>query len=219
MPSSQEIRNMLLLSFNNKFITMDEFVLLYDANSSKNLIFPHKKYSRFNLDEMDETECINELRFCKMDIPRLADALGLPDTFQCYQRSKAGRIEGLCMLLKKLTYPSRLSDMVYRFGRAVPEISMITNVVEEWIFENHHQKITEWNENLLNPANLQLYADAVKDKGAVLTNCFGFIDGTCRPEDHQKLVYNGHKRVHALKFQSLTIPSGLIAHLFGPVGR
>ena len=31
------------------------------------------------------------------------------------------------------------------------------------------------------------------------------------------MVYNGDKRVHALKFQSIVIPNGLIANLFGPV--
>jgi len=29
--------------------------------------------------------------------------------------------------------------------------------------------------------------------------------------------YNGHKRTHAIKFQSLLVPNGLIAHLSGPV--
>lgn len=29
--------------------------------------------------------------------------------------------------------------------------------------------------------------------------------------------YNGHKRLHALKFQSLILPNGIIANLFGPV--
>ena len=28
----------------------------------------------------------------------------------------------------------------------------------------------------------------------------------------------GHKREHALKFQSVAIPNGLIAYMFGPVG-
>ena len=59
-------------------------------------------------------------------------------------------------------------------------------------------------------------------KGAPLENCFGFVDGTvrpiCRPNENQSTVYNGHKRVHALKFQSVTIPTGLIANLYGPVG-
>ncbi|XP_022793676.1 uncharacterized protein LOC111332581 [Stylophora pistillata] len=31
------------------------------------------------------------------------------------------------------------------------------------------------------------------------------------------MVYNGHKRVHALKFQAVALPNGLIRQLFGPV--
>ena len=34
---------------------------------------------------------------------------------------------------------------------------------------------------------------------------------------HQEVTHNGYKRIHALKFQSVTAPYGLIAHLFGPV--
>ena len=30
-------------------------------------------------------------------------------------------------------------------------------------------------------------------------------------------MYNGHKKVHAIKFQSIAIPNGLIANLYGPV--
>ena len=39
----------------------------------------------------------------------------------------------------------------------------------------------------------------------------------CRPGHEQRLVYNGHKRVHALKFQSTSLCNGIIANLFGPV--
>ena len=66
------------------------------------------------------------------------------------------------------------------------------------------------------------YADAVFAKGASLDNCFGFVDGTvrpiCCPGEMQRAVYNGHKRVHGLKFQSVAPPNGLIANLFGHVG-
>ena len=52
---------------------------------------------------------------------------------------------------------------------------------------------------------------------------FGFVDGTvrpiCRTGENQRLVYNGHKRVHALKFQAVALPNGLIGHLFGPVDK
>ena len=35
----------------------------------------------------------------------------------------------------------------------------------------------------------------------------------------QSLLYNGHKRHHCIKFQSVVAPNGLIANLFGPVER
>ena len=33
------------------------------------------------------------------------------------------------------------------------------------------------------------------------------------------MLYNGHKRIHALKFQSVVAPNGMIANLYGPVGE
>jgi hypothetical protein len=50
---------------------------------------------------------------------------------------------------------------------------------------------------------------------------WGFIDGTlrktCRPTYFQKRTYSGHKRCHGLKFQSVTVPDGLMACLYGPI--
>ena len=100
---------------------------------------------------------------------------------------------------------------------------MVTNEVLDFIYNTHSHKITEWNHALLSSALLQTYADAVNAKGAALNNCFSFIDGTvrpiARPGENQRVVYNGHKRVHALKFQSLALPNGMIANIFGPVGE
>ena len=83
--------------------------------------------------------------------------------------------------------------------------------------------ITRWNDALLNPLALDNYARSIHAKGAALQNCFGFVDGTVRPivtpDEHQRTMYNGHKRVHAIKFQSVALPNGLIANLYGPVGE
>ena len=61
----------------------------------------------------------------------------------------------------------------------------------------------------------------VYGQGAPLDNCWGFVDGTVRsvgrPGIHQRVLYNGHKRYHALKFQSVVAPNGLIANLYEPV--
>ena len=79
----------------------------------------------------------------------------------------------------------------------------------------------DWNQTVLSAIQLESYSDVIFNKGAPLTNCFGFVDGTVRPKsrpgESQRLVYNGHKRVHGLKFQSVVVPNGLIAHLYGPV--
>ena len=112
---------------------------------------------------------------------------------------------------------------IWRFGRPEPVMSMVTNTVLDYIFTTHSHRILQWNQAILQPAQLQIYADAVSLKGAALNNCFGFIDGTVRsisrPGEHQRVVFNGHKRVHALKFQSIALPNGLIANMYGPVGK
>ena len=99
---------------------------------------------------------------------------------------------------------------------------MIYNTVINYIFNEHGHLISHWNHTLLRSKNLQRYADSIAAKGAALQNSFVFVDGTvrpiCCPKQNQRVVYNGHKRVHSLKFQSVVVPSGVIAYLYGPVG-
>lgn len=49
----------------------------------------------------------------------------------------------------------------------------------------------------------------------------GFIDGTiraiCRPTQQQELVYSGYKKFHAVKYQSVMFPNGIIGRLDGPI--
>ena len=132
-------------------------------------------------------------------------------------------MEGLCMLLKRVSYPCRYSDTIPRFGRLVSVLNLITNHTLDYIYENHSHLITQWNRNILKPRDLQSYADSITRKGAPLNNCFVFVDGTVRPisrQGHaQRVVYNGHKKVHSLNFQSLALPNRLIGNIFGPVGK
>ena len=76
---------------------------------------------------------------------------------------------------------------------------------------------------VLSPELLETYPHAVHQKGSPLSNCFVFIDGTvrpiCRPRENQRIVYNGHKRINAYKFQSVALPNGVIANIYGPLGN
>ena len=88
----------------------------------------------------------------------------------------------------------------------------------DFIYVTHSHRITQWNPTVLNPGFLEQHAAAIAVKSAALDNCFGLFDGTVcpisKPGEHQRIVYNGH----ALKFQSVAVPNGLISNMDSPVG-
>ena len=123
------------------------------------------------------------------------------------------------MLLRRFSYPCRYSDMIsWTSSRVMHDYERKYGQH----FNNHSHRISQWNDDILNPQMLREYADVIHAKGAPLENCFGFIDGTvrsiARPDQQQRIVYNGHKRVHSLKFRSVALPNGLIGNMYGPVG-
>ena len=145
MSSFKDIRDFVFVGYAHDMFDDEEFCLLYDFYQSKNPDFPYNSYVSFDLGEMDPAECYTEFRVEKWHIPLLADRLQIPPTFQCPQRSVCDGIEGLCMLLKRLAYPCRYSDMVHRFARPVPVLSMITNTVPDYVYDRHGHRLTQWN--------------------------------------------------------------------------
>ena len=168
MTSFKKTRELLAGCYLADIISDEEFVLLYDCSFSKNLEIPYEEYGRFNLEEMADSECRAEFRVNKRDRPLLAECLQIPDAFVCNQGSICDGMEALCILLRRLSYPCRYSDMILRFGRSAPVLSMVTNKVLDFIYDTHGRRIKEWNHDLLSPASLQTYADAVYAKGAAL---------------------------------------------------
>ena len=170
---------------------------------------------------MAESESLSEFRFRKRDILSLAEVLEIPESIRCEQRSFCGGIEGLCMLLRRLSYPCRYGDMIQRFAKPVPLFSMVTNILIDHIYAIHGRRLTEWNLYILSPNHLEMYMATIRPRGSPLENCFGLIDGTAWliawPGENQRVVYNGHKQVHALK--SVVLPNALIGNMYGPVGE
>jgi len=128
-------------------------------------------------------------------------------------------MEAICVVLRRFAYPSRLGDLVPMFHRSKTALSLIFSEITEFLAGKYKEIIHFDGVRLA--GNLQRFADSIHQKGAPLTNCWAFIDGTVRPIARpvwlQKVVFNGHKRVHALKFQSLVTPDGLIAHIYSPI--
>jgi len=217
----RDIRQALVQSHANNIIDDEEFVLLYDLNTSNNLDYPYWNYQPFDLDRLTAKECWSEFRFRKDDIYDLQNIFRIPDEVHTYNRMKIDGVEALCIFLHKFAYTCRYSDMIPRFARAVPELSVISNHVLDHLYSNFNIKLTSFAQAWLRPHCLEQFCETIHSKGAALDNCFRFVDGTvrpiCRPETNQRVVYNGHKKIHSLKFQSVVTPNGLIANLYGPV--
>ena len=221
MPKFRENRISLLYAHSLDLIDEEEFVLLYDLNTSGNPDIPYWNYDKFDLDLITDDECKNEFRFFRKDMYLLHEILDIPEEITLYNGTYVDGIEALSILLKRFAYPCRYLDLVPRFARPIPQLCMVSNHLMNLIYSNWHHLLTNFQQPWLSPANLQQFADAIHQKGAPLDNCFGFVDGTVRPVSrpgrNQRVLYNGHKRFHSIKFQSIATPSGIVANLYGPV--
>ena len=140
--SLKEAKQQLLYAFDDGLISDEECLLLYDLNGSTNLDFPYEQYSLFDLDDMQNNECLAEFRFQKNDLPILAEVLGIPDQFILEQRSVVRGMEALCMLLKRLAYPCLYTDRIQRFGqRPLSVLCLATNRVVDFVYAAHHRRI------------------------------------------------------------------------------
>lgn len=169
---------LVLEAYEEDILDEEETLLAFELlDKSKDPIL-HRNYARFDLNQFDETECEEMFRFSKEDIPRLAEALRLPNKFTGYQGTICDSIEGLCLLLRRLAYPCRYVDLIPLFGRAKQEISIISNLVLDAIYSVHRHLLNTFTASWMSPRNIAAYCEAIHDKGAALDNCWGFVDGT-----------------------------------------
>lgn len=175
--SLRDVQELLLLGHLDGLINHEEFCLLFDVHRC-GPVFNHNQYQRFVLQDFSDEECWTGFRFGKLDIAYVANVLRLPDKFRCSSRTSAEKEEAFCMLLRRFAYPCRYVDLMPQFGRSLPEISLITNAVTDYIYDTHGHLLTTPNHPWMARENLKEMADAVHAKGAPLQNCWGFVDGT-----------------------------------------
>lgn len=94
--------------------------------------------------DLDNSECRADFKVEKEDIPRLATALQIPRFFPCSQGTICPGEEGLCLLLRRLSYPCRYYDIIHQFARPVPELCMIAIKVLDWMYDTHGHRFTTW---------------------------------------------------------------------------
>ena len=179
MPRFQEATELVLYAISKSMVLDEEFASLYDTNTSKNRDFEYLIWDAFNLHEISDDDCVVEFRFQKNDMPRLVTALQLPDekdTVWHVQWFKSSMVEALCVILKRLAFPCRYSDMMPRFARPVPQLTMISNETIHWL--DSRWGLTDLNQRWLTPQNHMSFANWNYQKGTALDNVWGFVDGT-----------------------------------------
>ena len=136
-----------------------------------------------------------------------------------YNNVRADSVEGLCAVLKRFAYPCRFIDIIQIFARPIPQLLIICNQMTNLIYKNWNHLLINLNQLWLSPQCLQGFCNTIHQKGAALSNCWGFVYGTVRPisrpNESQKKLYNGHKKVRAIKFQPVVAPNGLVANFMG----
>ena len=115
---------------------------------------------------------------------------------------------------KTIDLSARLRVINTDFVGLIPRSLVLRFIILGWILICRNWSIPQWN---------FMYGEFIHAKGAPPNNWFGFNDGTIRrisrPGQHQRLLYNGHKRVLSLKFSSVALPNWLIWDMYGSVGK
>lgn len=158
--------------------------------------------------------------FTQEEVEALVTVMDIPENVYADNGVTEPRVTAMAMLLRRLAYPTRLTDIELEYGWEKTRFSRITHTLATYIYQRW-KHLLRFDSRRLTPAKLKEYANAVTAKGAPTTNVWGFIDGTlrktARPVRNQRIVYNGWKRIHALKWHSIITPDGIHAHVFGPI--
>ncbi|KAG2217747.1 hypothetical protein INT45_005468 [Circinella minor] len=172
-----------------------------------------REHRPFNLDDYTNEKCESNFRFNKTQLRTIIYAMELPSHFVfCADDTKhhfqVSTEEAMAICLRRLAYPAHFEDLGHIFCQTTTTLSIIFNTMIEYLFAKYKSTLN-FAESQFTRDHLQLFANAIAQKGAPISNVAGFIDGTvrgiCRPYKH------------ALKYQAMTTLDGITAHLFSPI--
>ena len=172
---------------------------------------------------MSDGECLRNFRFQKCDIWRMVNVVGWPSSETHTERNRysTNPLLSTCIVLNRLSNPSRWYDVEPFFGKHSSHLSEIFwETLESFYVKRKHLILGPISRSFLQN-RAKMYAECVASAGSMLQYCVGFIYGTVigiartQASEMQRVVYSGHKRKHAMNFQALITPDGLISHASG----
>ena len=164
--------------------------------------------------------CSAHFRFATTaKLRRLKRGLRILDVIITRSRHKFTGEEALLIFLRRMACPASLASLVWESGRSTSALSECFNHMTRHVcFTFPHLRDSRSLRTYA--AHFGQFAGAVHAKGAPLLNCVGFVDGTlqrcARPGKYQRVLFNGHRRCHSVKWQGITLPNGIMPMPFGP---
>ncbi|QRW18532.1 hypothetical protein RhiXN_03456 [Rhizoctonia solani] len=180
-------------------------------NSNETTYTSNKRAPRVpvDLDNLSLQERLDGFCFTKSKVDRMIVALDIPIRIRCENRVSKPANVALPILLQQLAYPARYVNIYHAYRWEKSQFSWVTRALALYLYY-WWSHILYFDPQQLNQAKLAAYAAAVYDKGAVLHNVWGFVNGnlwqTAQPVCNQQMLYNGWKQIHALKFHSVCTP-------------
>ncbi|CAB1099714.1 unnamed protein product [Ectocarpus sp. CCAP 1310/34] len=163
-------------------------------------------------------------RFEKPHFRELLHELQLPEEIEIHRGgfgvSRVPIDLALAVTIWRLACPTTLIRDRLFWGIAEQMICDIFNLTIEAIFDRWGHLVNQLQHDAI-LSKIDMFCQAIHEKGTPLTRCWGSIDGTIRaisrPKRSQRLWYNGRKRKHALKYQAIDTPDGIIRMLWGSI--
>ncbi len=167
----------------------------------------------------DDQYFVQQCRFTKADLRRLAAALRLPNIITTSNGQRRSREFALCVTTRRLSYAGRWVDLEATFAADKRLLQgLFAQVIEVVVREHEHRILTLDTERIA--PRLAEFAQAIQNEGSPLPNVWGFLDGKffgmCKPSRGQEAQYNRYKRGHGLAEMGLQCPDGILAIMYGP---
>ena len=167
-------------------------------------------------------------RFGRENLERVIAAMGLEEHYTVVTgkvKFRISALKGMCIMLARFTLSGgQTNELIGRviFGHSEAYIRAVHNFFVKLLYCRYKHILICMNKNFLSPQRLKRYAECIVRKGSPLkTNnlIVLLVDGTvrriCRPRsifgrDIQALFYSGYKKYHAVKYQGLVAPDGIV---------
>jgi hypothetical protein len=175
-----------------------------------------------SLEALNPATCVANFRFRLVDLKQLYRLCEFPELVAIghpQHRFVCRGEEVFLVVLRRLSTPIRLQDMVLEFGLFLSELSEAFNWGLRFISSKFQCLLSDMS---LWADNVPVLKQAFVRKGfPVQLPCIGILDATlrptCKPTTGQQAVYSGKHKSHGLKFELVVLPNGLTSWLFGPV--